>query len=60
MGIVIGLLGLSFLSALAVPEFLLLICIVEYRKLVREPAPALQPAVIRAPAYFKPSPVTFG
>ncbi len=60
MGIVIGLLGLSFLAALALPELLLLICIVEYQKLLRQPVLALQPAVIRTPAYLTPSPITFG
>lgn len=57
MGILIVLFGLAFLAVFAVPELLVLVCVIEYGKLYPEPVPAAQRAAVsnfpetrRAPA----------
>jgi hypothetical protein len=59
MGILIVLLGLSFIAMLAVPELLVLVCVIEYRRMRIEPIPALQPAVVSTIPYVVPSLVTY-
>ncbi len=46
MGILIVLLGLSFLAMFAVPQLLALVCVIEYRRMYGNPVPALQPVVV--------------
>ncbi len=58
MGILIVLLGLSFLAMLAVPELLVVVCVIEYRRMYGNPVPTLQPAVVSTMPQGIPSPIT--